>query len=137
MDQIWDPIRRKHVTATPEERVRQWFVSVLNGSAGVPFHMMRTEVGFKSGEKQYRADIVVYDRALQPLMIVECKQPEVDITLEVAGQALRYFSVLKAPYIVLTNGKKTYLYTLKDEGFAPLPSLPSYEQMLCQRQPSF
>lgn len=26
---IWDPLRKKQVALTPEERVRQWFIGVL------------------------------------------------------------------------------------------------------------
>ena len=36
MEQIWDPLRKKRVTATPEERVRQWFIVQLRDAFGVP-----------------------------------------------------------------------------------------------------
>ena len=35
-DKYYDPLRRKWVAATPEEKVRQWFIGVLKDSAGVP-----------------------------------------------------------------------------------------------------
>lgn len=63
---VWDPLRRKNVPLTPEERVRQWFITVLKDRMQVPLHMMMSEVGMKFGEgalkKEFRADIVVYDR---------------------------------------------------------------------------
>ena len=40
---IWDPLRKKEVALTPEERVRQWCIGVLNNSFGVPLHMMMSE----------------------------------------------------------------------------------------------
>jgi len=49
MEQIWDPLRKKRVTATPEERVRQWFIIQLRDAFGVPEHMMMGGVGFRFG----------------------------------------------------------------------------------------
>ena len=133
MAQIWDPLRRKQVTATPEERVRQWFIGQLRDSFGVPEHMMMSEVGFSFGDKPYRADILVYDREARPLAVVECKRPGVALTARVAEQAMRYNSVLGVRYLFLTNGKMTYLYTLEGERFVPLGHVPTYEEMLCPR----
>ena len=89
-DYIWDPLRRKSVRNTPEEQVRQWFISVLHEGMGVPEHMMGSEVALKHGAKEYRADIVVYDRSAAPIMVVECKRPEVELDQQVVDQALRY-----------------------------------------------
>ena len=35
-DRIWDPLRKKSVRLTPEEEVRQWFISVLHDSRETP-----------------------------------------------------------------------------------------------------
>ena len=100
---IWDSLRKKEIALTPEERVRQWFISVLIQQMEVPAHMMMSEAGFKLGEKQFRADILVYDRSVQPLMVVECKRPEVELTSDVLDQAVRYNMVLDVKYIVITK----------------------------------
>lgn len=136
MNKIWDPLRRKEVALTPEEQVRSWFIRVLNESALVPLHMMGSEVAIEFGQKKYRADIVVYDRSLRPLVIVECKRPEVELTREVVLQALRYNAVLEVPFVFVTNGKNTYLYGRKGDStaFEALDSLPKYEEMLICRQ---
>ena len=133
MELIWDPLRRKEVTATPEERVRQLFIVQLRDAFGVPEHMMMSEVGFKCGAKPWRADILIYDRAGAPLAVVECKRPDVAIDARVVEQAMRYNSVLSVRYLFLTNGKKTYLYRLEGECFVPMDRIPSYEEMLCPR----
>ena len=39
-DKLFDPLRRKEVAATAEERVRQWFIEQLRTAAGVPLHQM-------------------------------------------------------------------------------------------------
>ena len=133
MELIWDPLRRKEVAATPEERVRQWFIIQLRDAFGVPEHMMNSEVGFKFGAKPWRADIVVYDRAGKPLAVVECKRPDVALDAYVVEQAMRYNSVLGVRYLFLTNGKMTYLYALNGDTFVPLDRIPTFEEMLCPR----
>ena len=67
---IWDPLRKKEVALTPEERVRQWFIGVLSQQMEVPLHMMMSEAGFKLGGKQFWADVIVYDRIASPLVVV-------------------------------------------------------------------
>ena len=129
---IWDPLRKKDVALTPEERVRQWFIGILSARMGVPLHMMMSEAGFKLGDKQFRADIVVYDRTVSPLMVVECKRPEVDLTQEVLDQAVRYNMVLDVKYIVITNGRQTFMLQKSHSGYSPLERMPEYSEMICQ-----
>ena len=133
MEQIWYPLRKKEVAATPEERVRQWFIVQLRDAFGVPEHMMNSEVGFKFGAKSWRADILVYDRAGQPLAVVECKRPDVALYAHVIEQAMRYNSVLDVRFLVVTNGNLTYLYRLEGGVFVPCDRIPTYEEMVCQR----
>ena len=85
---IYDPLRKKEVALTPEEKVRQWFIGVLSQQLEIPLHMMMSEAGFKLGDKQFRADILIYDRKAQPLAVVECKRQEVELTSEVLDQAI-------------------------------------------------
>jgi hypothetical protein len=66
MKRIWDPLRKKMVALTPEERVRQWFIGVLKESMKVPEYMMMSEVSLKLGYKPFRADILVYGRDTAP-----------------------------------------------------------------------
>lgn len=127
---IWDPLRKKEVVLTPEERVRQWFIGVLFTSLEVPLHMMMSESGFKLGDKQFRADIIVYDRTASPLMVVECKRPEVELSAEVVDQTIRYNMVLNVKYIAITNGTKTFLFR-KDAGmYRFMDSVPKYNEMI-------
>ena len=127
---IWDPLRKKEVALTPEERVRQWCIGVLNTSLGVPMHMMMSEAGFKLGGKQFRADILVYDRVARPLAVVECKRPEVELTQEVLDQAVRYNMVLNVKYMIITNGTLTYVFRREDGRFTAVSTLPRYEEMI-------
>lgn len=127
---IWDPLRKKDVVLTPEEKVRQWFIGVLSQQMEVPMHMMMSETGFKLGDKQYRADLLVYDRAASPLMVVECKRPDVELTMEVLDQAIRYNMVLNVRYIVITNGNKTVICVRNGERYVFMDSVPKYNEMI-------
>ncbi len=127
---IWDPLRKKEVPLTPEEKVRQWFIDLLNRQMSVPKHMMMSEVSFKLGEKQFRADIIIYDRAAKPLAVIECKRPEIPIGTAVLEQAVRYNMVLNVKYIIITNGFKTFIFERKDGRYEPVNSAPDYEKML-------
>jgi type I site-specific restriction endonuclease len=129
MQKIWDPLRKREVALTPEEKVRQWFISVLNNQMGVPMHMMMSEVGFKLGNKQLRADILVYGRDAGPLVVVECKRPDVVVDATVLEQAIRYNMVLAVDYIIVTNGNTTYIFGKTEEGFKQVSQLPNYDQM--------
>ena len=127
---IWDPLRKKEVALTPEERVRQWFIGVLSQNMDVPMHMMMSEAGFKLGGKQFRADIIVYDRSACPLIVVECKRPEVELTQEVLDQAIRYNMVLDVKLMIITNGTKTVMCMRTDEGYRFISYVPKYLELL-------
>ena len=130
---VWDPLRKKEVALTPEERVRQWCIGVLASQMQVPMHMMMSEAGFKLGDKQYRADVLVYDRKAQPLMVVECKRPEVELTQEVLDQAVRYNMALNVRYMIITNGTWTYICQRQGDRFVFIENVPTYNEMLCQQ----
>lgn len=133
-EKIWDPLRKKYVSLTPEEKVRQWFITVLRDTCAVPEHMMMSEAGMKFGEmfhkKEFRADILIYGPGLSNLAIVECKQPDVELTNDVLLQAMRYDMVLSAKFIFITNGRKTFAFKKENGEYKPLTNLPTYKQML-------
>ena len=138
MRTVFDPLRRKEVALTPEEEVRQWCIKVLSETLGVPLHMMMSEAGFKLGGKQFRADILVYDRQAHPLAVVECKRPEVEMSREVLDQAIRYNMVLNVRFMIITNGRQTFACRrVEDDGnvrYVFIEKVPSYEEMICQQQ---
>lgn len=134
---IYDPLRKKEVALTPEEKVRQWCIGVLSRDLGVPLHLMMSEAGFRLGDKLFRADILIYDRQARPLAVVECKRPEVELTREVLDQAIRYNMVLNVRYMIITNGTRTYICRRKEQdgnaGYEFIDNAPTYTEMLCRQ----
>ena len=106
--QIFDPLRKCHVALTPEEWVRQHFVNFLIESRGFPAALMSNEVAITVNGMKRRCDTVVYDKQLQPRVIVEYKAPTVKITKEVFAQISRYNLTLKVDYLIVSNGLRHY-----------------------------
>lgn len=128
---IWDPLRKKDVALTPEERVRQWFIGILNKEMMVPMHMMMSEASISLGSKRFRADILVYDRNASPLAIVECKRPETELDRKVVDQAIRYNMALNVRYIMITNGHRTHICRKNRDGsgYDFIDHIPAYGEM--------
>lgn len=127
---VFDPLRRMEVPLTPEEQVRQWFIGILLEHSKVPRSLMNSEVAFNLGGKQYRADILIWDRNARPLALVECKQPSVTLNREVLDQAICYDLALNLSWIILTNGKKTIVLRKNDGKFVNVNFIPDYETMV-------
>ena len=89
-----------------------------------------SETGFKLGGKQFRADLVIYDREARPVAVVECKRPEVELDKDVLDQAIRYNMVLNVRYIIITNGIRTYICRKGSERYEFIEYVPDYNEMI-------
>lgn len=103
---IFDLLRKKYLLLTPEEWVRQHWIHFLVGSQGYPKGLLTLEKGLVYNGLQKRTDLVVFDRAGLPYLLVECKAPDIDINSQVLAQAMSYNQTLQCPFIALTNGCK-------------------------------
>lgn len=123
--QIWDEERRMWLVLTPEEWVRQHLKGHLIAACGVIPTRMVAEYPVSLNGQAQRADLVVVDEVGRPLLLAECKAPEVPIDRSTLDQAVRYNSVLGARYLILTNGLRHYCYErLSDVDYQPLADFP-------------
>ncbi|HBK32198.1 MAG TPA: hypothetical protein DDZ96_04605 [Porphyromonadaceae bacterium] len=126
--EIFDPLRRKYVRLTPEEWVRQHFVHYLISEKNYPASLMANEAGIKLNSLFRRCDTVVYNHQLEPVMIIEYKEPGVTLSQEVFDQIVRYNIVLKVDYLIVSNGMNHYCghvdYTTQT--FHYLSEIPDY-----------
>lgn len=112
--------RRGWLLLTPEEEVRRRVVSHLTGRLGIPATHIIEEYPVMVGGQAQRADIVAVDRNLRPFLVVECKAPEMPLSDGVVEQVVRYNSVIRAPQVLVTNGRSLRAYRLTSEGtYAP------------------
>ncbi|MDA0745435.1 MAG: type I restriction enzyme HsdR N-terminal domain-containing protein [bacterium] len=128
---IFDPLRRKHVRLTPEEWVRQHLIQFLVHDQGFPAGRTAIESGFTHKSVFHRADLIVYDRTGTPLLMAECKAPEVKLNQAVFDQIARYNTSLQASYLLVTNGLTHYCYAIDREAhtYRFLDKLPRYEEL--------
>ena len=113
--EVFDPVRQKWVAMTPEEQVRQVYILYLLNAKGFPLSHLSVEHAVTVNGMTQRYDLVVFDDAFQPYMVVECKAPTVKLTQRVAEQAARYNSVLRAPLLCVTNGLEQKVFRIDFE----------------------
>jgi hypothetical protein len=131
---IFDEIRRRFVALTPEEWVRQHMVNFLVNEKYFPRQLISIEKGFQQNRRRQRYDLLVFDRKGEPLMIVECKAPEVEINQHAFDQAGRYNNKHMAIYMLITNGIKHYccLINIVNKQYAFLHEIPDYK-VICPK----
>lgn len=101
-------IRKKYLVFQPEELVRQLTVQYLIADRGFKRNSIQVERGLTVNGLFRRTDIIVYDAAVHPFLLVECKRPKVKITQTVFDQIARYNLTLKVKYLLVTNGIDTF-----------------------------
>lgn len=121
--------RRRYVRLTPEENVRQSILQWLVEEHLYPHHLIAVEVPIKVGSTPKRCDAIVYNKEMQPLMLIEFKAPSVAITQEVFDQAAIYNRQLNVPLLLLSNGQTVILARVTKEGYQYLPSIPAYTEL--------
>ena len=131
-EMILDPLRRKYVKLTPEEWVRQNFVQYLINEGKYPRGLLGIEVAFRFNKLKRRVDILVHDRSGKPILIVECKSPDVEIDDKVFEQIATYNMSYKVPYLIVTNGMHHYACKIDHKAmkFDYLMVIPLYEELL-------
>lgn len=129
---VYDVWRRRRVVLTPEEWVRQHFAHMLVSCKGVMAGRIANEISIDLNGTSRRCDTVVYDSAMRPLMIVEYKAPDIAVTAKVFDQIARYAMVLRAPYLVVSNGLRHFCCRMDyDKGtYDFLLDIPNYDQMV-------
>lgn len=127
--QVFDPLRRRYVALTPEEEVRQKMLWILVEQLGVPAGRLAVEYSVKVNGMDQRADAVVFGGDGTPLLVLECKSPNVALTEAVLDQALRYHSALKPRFIMLSNGAVVCCYQAEGRSLHALDHFPDYSEM--------
>ena len=105
---IFDIIRRQFVVLQPEEWVRQHVVKYLLVDKKYPRSLVNVEKELIVNTIRKRYDLVVFKANGDLRILVECKAPNIKITQNTFDQIARYNVVLKADYLMLTNGLEHY-----------------------------
>jgi hypothetical protein len=123
---IFDTIRKVWLLLTEEEWVRQNFVHYLISQLKYPSTVIAIEKEISLNDLKKRFDILVYDKEHKPWMLIECKEPKVNLSEEVLQQVLRYNISVPVEYIVITNGNATVGWK-KENDLKLLSELPEWK----------
>ncbi len=123
---IFDIIRKKYILLSPEEIVRQNFLDYLILEKAYSKNLIKLESAVKYNTLNKRSDILVYNNQGEPFLLVECKAESVAISQSTIEQASRYNLQIKAPYVCITNGLKTYCFKIdfNDNSITQLNAIP-------------
>ena len=145
MEKVFDPIRKKWLIATPEEKVRQSFILHML-QLGFPPSCISLEKHLKHLPNIHRApfrrfDIICYSKAvdlnksLSPLLLVECKAE--NISQKAIDQVIGYNHYVKAFFICVStpSATQTGWYNKNENAYTFIDYLPSYKELcLCLKQ---
>lgn len=129
---IFDSIRKKFVSLTPEEYVRQHFTNWLINYLHYPMGLIANEVKISLNSTIKRCDTIVYSNTGDPMMIIEYKAPHISINQNVFDQIVRYNMVLKTKYLVVSNGMQHYccIINYDNNSYQFIPHIPTYEELI-------
>lgn len=132
-----DPVREKLIYITPEETVRQKMISYLINELKVPKEAILVEehLSHYNIDSRKRADIIVHgtkDGINYPILIVECKAPEVFLDEKAHEQVFDYCDALGADYAMVCNGYDMFCYKYFEDKdvYEELNNVPEYKEML-------
>lgn len=129
--EVLDTIRNKYIVLTPEENVRQHFIHYLIQDKEFPASLMAVEKGLKVNHLQKRTDIVQYAKDGKPLVIIECKAPQIKINEDTFAQAAMYNIKMKVKYLIITNGIEHFCCKVnyQTHKLEYLKSIPNYNEL--------
>ena len=123
-------IRDKEIKLTPEEIVRQLYLSLLTKEFGYKKDRIQVEYPVTFGREIKKADICIFDKnnPTSPYILVELKKPKLKDGKE---QLKSYCNATGAPIGVWTNGESISYYHRKDPNyFEDINSIPTAIQKL-------
>lgn len=125
---VFDIVRKKYVILTPEEWVRQHVLHYLTLDKNYPQSLLAVERGLDVNGRKKRFDILAFNKNGQPLLLIECKSPDIDINRAVFEQIAVYNSAFGVKLLFVTNGLQHVVIQYSDDfqQYTYLPELPEF-----------
>ena len=131
----FDPIRKKLIYITPEETVRQQVISYLIDELKVPVETISVEshLSHYGLDSRKRTDILIdgLDKEGKrfPLVVIECKAPDVAISNKVGIQITEYCNLLGCDYAMMINGNECFSYHYEEDTnqYLQIENLPPHD----------
>ncbi len=127
---IFDTIRKKFILCTPEEWVRQHLIQYFIKEKSVPAGLISVEKAIHINGLSRRYDALIADKQGNPIVLIECKAPEVKISQEVFQQIAEYNLHFHVPYLFVSNGLSHYICRIGEENkISFLKVMPNYSEL--------
>jgi len=129
---IFDSQRKRYVSLTPEEWVRQHFIRFLIEEKGYPAAYLAVEKQLNMNGMKKRCDAILYNEHALAILIIELKAPTVPITQATFDQVAVYNAKLKVDFFMISNGIEHYcckVDTLNSQ-YKFFPELPEYSKLI-------
>ncbi|HET7733542.1 MAG TPA: type I restriction enzyme HsdR N-terminal domain-containing protein [Paludibacter sp.] len=130
---IFDTQRKRYVSLTPEEWVRQHFIRFLIEAKGYPAALLAVEKQLNMNGMKKRCDAILYDNEAKPILIIELKAPNVPISQATFDQVAVYNAKLRVDFFMISNGIehfccKVNTETARYEFFSEIPHFTQISQ---------
>ncbi len=109
---VFDPIRKKHFIATPEEIVRQLWIAYFIETIKLNPRLIAIERSFELHGLKKRFDLILFQKDTQPLLLAEFKAPGVPLSQSTFDQIAQYNMKWNVPYALVSNGRDHYCFTV-------------------------
>lgn len=121
---LYNSILKKRFKNRPEERVRLRYVEYLLNEAGFSKNRIAFEapVEIRQSEQKLRADLLLYNRKMEPFALIECKSEKIKLSEKAAEQIARYNQNFRAPYLMITNGTESLWFHHTENEIKPIES---------------
>jgi len=129
--EVFDIIRKKYVSFTPEENVRQQFINYLINIKNFPASLIAVEKGLVINNLKKRFDAVAYNNKGKPIVLIEFKSPEIKINQAVFEQISVYNIKLRVKHLIVSNGIEHYCCKVNFEKgkISFLEDIPFYKEL--------
>lgn len=130
--QLFCPVRKCYVKATPEEIVRHFWLSKMVGELGYPPSLLVVErkiseiSSLQRGKvPNRRVDILCYSNSLEPLLLIECKATR--LSPKMLRQVLGYNLYIGAHFVALVDKNQVWLKPISDWAISITRSDPDFD----------
>jgi hypothetical protein len=124
--EVFDLVRRRYIRATPEEFVRQLWITYLIEIKQYNPKLIAVERAFKVHENMRRFDLVLMNSDGSIFLLAEFKAPDVPISQLTFDQVAVYNYALQVPFALVSNGMQHAIFQIDSEArsFRFMESLP-------------
>jgi hypothetical protein len=131
LEYIYDQFRKKYVRLTSEEWVRQNFAYYLMAEKSYPASRMMLEKSLKINKMSKRCDILVCNDNGFPIVMIECKSPDISIGQSTFEQVSVYNIAFHVEYLIITNGLQHFCcrVNFENRSVSFMNEIPDYDKI--------